>query len=86
MAKEEPVITSKHREGKTFEFSVNGRPVALLNTDSAVAADYMLFLDGVIKAILNDRDSLEREANKSGRTINGHGLSAIGSVSITPEG
>lgn len=31
---------------------------------------------------MNDRDSLEREANKSGRTINGHGFSGIGSVNI----
>ncbi|HCB1490619.1 TPA: hypothetical protein MYO58_004656 [Citrobacter freundii] len=68
--------------GKRFEFLVNGAPLALLNTETAVAADYLLFLEGVIKALLSDRESLEREANKSGRTINGHGFSFIGSVNI----
>lgn len=68
--------------GKRFAFLVNDAPFALLNTETAVAADYLLFLDGVIKALLNDRESLEREANKSGRTINGHGFGFIGSVDI----
>jgi len=68
--------------GKKFELLVNGAPVSFLNTRNAVAADYLFFLDGVIRAVMNDRDSLEREANKSGRTINGHGFSGIGSVSI----
>ena len=72
----------KKELGRTNEFLVNGAPLALLNTETAVAADYLLFLEGVIKALLSDRESLEREANKSGRTINGHGFSFIGSVNI----
>lgn len=72
----------KGHAGKKFELLVNGAPVSFLNTQNAVAADYLFFLDGVIKAVINDRDSLEREANKSGRTINGHGFSGIGSISI----
>ncbi|MCY3452757.1 hypothetical protein [Citrobacter freundii] len=72
----------KKETGRTIEVQVNGAPLALLNTETAVAADYLLFLEGVIKALLSDRESLEREANKSGRTINGHGFSFIGSVNI----
>ncbi|EHW2078878.1 hypothetical protein I5374_23390 [Citrobacter freundii] len=72
----------KKETGRTIEVQVNGAPLALLNTKTAVAADYLLFLEGVIKALLSDRESLEREANKSGRTINGHGFSFIGSVNI----
>ncbi|MCX9055181.1 hypothetical protein NLN90_03825 [Citrobacter portucalensis] len=72
----------KKETGRTIEVQVNGAPLALLNTKTAVAADYLLFLEGVIKALLSDRESLEREANKSGRTINGYGFSFIGSVNI----
>lgn len=72
----------KSKPGRTIELLVNGAPLAFLNTETAVAADYLLFLDGVIKALLSDLESLEREANKSGRTINGHGFSFIGSVDI----
>lgn len=72
----------KGNAGKKFELLVNGAPVSFLNTENAVAADYLFFLDGVIRAVLNDRDSLEREANKSGRTINGHSFTGIGSVDI----
>ncbi|MDT9778497.1 ClpX C4-type zinc finger protein [Citrobacter freundii] len=72
----------KKELGRTNEFLVNGAPLALLNTKTAVAADYLLFLEGVIKALLGDREGIEREANKSGRTINGHGFSFIGSVDI----
>ncbi|QLN72358.1 hypothetical protein [Citrobacter freundii] len=72
----------KKETGRTIEVQVNGAPLALLNTKTAVAADYLLFLEGVIKALLSDRESLEQEANKSCRTINGHGFSFIGSVDI----
>lgn len=68
--------------GRVIELRINNSPLAMLKTNSAVAADYLLFLEGVIKALLSDRESLEREANKSGRTINGHGFSFIGSVDI----
>lgn len=68
----------KSNAGKKFELLVNGAPVSFLNTENAIAADYLYFLDGVLRGVINDRDSLERDANKSGRTINGHGFSGIG--------
>lgn len=68
--------------GKTFTLTVNGALLTTLNTKDAVAIDYLLFLDGITKALLQDRDSLEKEANNSGRTIGSHGLSSIGSVGI----
>ncbi|WP_367671857.1 hypothetical protein [Serratia symbiotica] len=72
----------KSNAGKKFELLVNGALVSFLNTENASAVDYLYFLDSVLRAVMNDRDNLEREANKSGRTINGHGFSGIGSVSI----
>ena len=67
---------------RLIELRVNGAVAIVLKTESAVAADYLFFLDGVTKALLSDRESLEREANKSGRTINGHMFGGIGSVDI----
>lgn len=68
--------------GKTLTLMVNGAILTSLNTRDAVAIDYLLFLDGVTKALLRDQDNLEKEANNCGRTISGHGLNCIGSVSI----
>lgn len=67
---------------RIIDIRVNDAPLAFINTKTAVAHDYLQFLEGMISALLNDREYLEKEANKSGRTINGHSLSCIGSVNI----
>ncbi len=69
--------------GRLIEIRVNGALVAMLQTERAVAADYLNFINGVTEVLLRDRAALEAEANKSGRTINGHKFSGIGSVDIS---
>jgi hypothetical protein len=81
-ARLESNCVSSQPNGKTFTLTVNGAILTTLNTKNAVAIDYLLFLDGITKALLQDRGSLEKEANYSGRTIGSHGLSSIGSVGI----
>ncbi len=66
-----------------IELMVNGALHMLINTENAVAADYLSFISCVTDVLLCDRAALEVEANKSGRTINGHKFSGIGSVDIS---
>lgn len=68
--------------GRVIEVRIDGAIVSAINTETAVAADYLSFIDSLTKALLNDSEGLEKEANKCGRTINGHGFSGIGSVPI----
>ena len=75
-------VKQKNEHGRVIEIRFSDAPLAFINTKTAVAYDYLQFMEGVISALLNDRDSLENEANKCGRTINGHGFSGIGSVNI----
>lgn len=84
-AEEIGTIDGQHesRAGKTFEFLVNGAPLVLLKTKNAVAADYISFMDGVLKAMLNDTESLEKEANMSGKTIKHANFEAFGALPIT---
>lgn len=69
---------------RLIELRVNGATVTILNTESAVAADYVGFLGSVVKT-LNDSDALEAEANKCGRTL-ATGLKGIGSVPLESVG
>ncbi|EMX8400590.1 hypothetical protein AAHR76_001353 [Yersinia enterocolitica] len=52
------------------------------NTKSAVAADYLSFIDSVTKALLNDLEQLEKEANMSGKTIKHANFKTFGSLPI----
>jgi len=64
-----------------IELLVNGVLKQTLFTESAVAADYLLFMGGVIEALEKDKASLEAEANKCGRTM-ATGFGGIGSVPL----
>ena len=55
--------------GNRIELYVNGILTQTLLTELAVAADYLLFMGGVVEALEKDKTSLEKEANKSGRTV-----------------
>ena len=76
-------IEQRSFSGKTIELSVNGAPVAFLKTEGSVAADYLLFLDGVLRALLLDRASLEKEARASGKTMQHDNFDSLGSISVT---
>ena len=56
-------------------------PVIFLQTECAVAADYLSFLNGVIDVLREERRDLEREANASGRTLK-QPLKGVGSKRI----
>ncbi|MEI9860248.1 hypothetical protein [Enterobacter bugandensis] len=69
--------------GKTIELFVNGVPVAFLRTDKAVAADYLFFLDGAVRALSLDKASLEKEARASGKTMQHVNFDALGTIEVT---
>ncbi|AZP32565.1 MULTISPECIES: hypothetical protein [Enterobacteriaceae] len=75
----------KTHTGNRLELFVNGVLKQTLSTESAVAADYLLFMGGVVEALEKDKTSLEAEANKSGRTL-ATGFSGIGSVPLQSVG
>jgi hypothetical protein len=51
-----------------------------LNTDVAVAADYIAFIGGLTELLAFNTDDLEREANASGRTIDHPLIGGVGSI------
>lgn len=69
--------------GKEYVLTVNGAVLMFFNTQNAVAADYLSFIDGVTKALLNDSGQLEKEANMSGKTIKHANFETFGSLDIT---
>ncbi|ABU76269.1 hypothetical protein ACW2AV_001049 [Cronobacter sakazakii] len=71
--------------GNRIELFVNGALTQTLNTESAVTADYLMFMGGVVEAMEKDKTSLESEANKSGRTL-ATGFRGIGSVPLESVG
>ncbi|CAH4002196.1 hypothetical protein AB6V67_11650 [Serratia marcescens] len=73
------------RAGKTFTFLVNNAPLGFLKAKNAVAADYLSFLDGAVKAMLCDTESLEKEANMSGKTIKHANFKTFGALPIRKE-
>ncbi|AOR64833.1 hypothetical protein [Pectobacterium wasabiae] len=67
--------------GRLIQINVNGVLLASLQTDSAVAADYISFMQALTEAIM-DKVALEKEAGRSGKTIT-HGLfETLGSLPI----
>ncbi|EPF5076752.1 hypothetical protein ACSSUQ_001526 [Yersinia enterocolitica] len=73
--------------GKEYVLTVNGAVLMLFNTQNAVVADYLNFIDGVTKALLNDSERLEKEANMSGKTIKHANFKTFGSLPIAdPKG
>lgn len=67
---------------KYVALTVNGELVQILNTNGAVAADYLNFIDGVVSTLKKNKEELEEDANQSGRTLYGHPYNGVGSVSI----
>ncbi|MFU0866428.1 hypothetical protein [Kluyvera ascorbata] len=55
----------KKEPGRTIEVRVNGALLAALKTETSVAADYISFMDVVVKALM-DMEALEVEANGTG--------------------
>ncbi|WP_336797601.1 hypothetical protein [Erwinia aphidicola] len=82
MVKNQTSFKSGGLMGKCVGLTVNGDLVQILNTDGAVAADYLSFIDGVVSTLQKSKEELETEANQSGRTLHGHTYSGVGSVSI----
>lgn len=76
---------SMSSNGRLIEIRVNGAILTALRTESAVAADYIGFMDAAVRALI-DQKELEAEANKCGRTIatgfRGMGSFPLPSVSI----
>ena len=56
------------KPGRVIEIRVNGAPLAVIKTETAVAADYISFIGAITKSLM-DPEALEREANASGKTI-----------------
>ncbi|MEB7708433.1 hypothetical protein [Citrobacter braakii] len=72
----------KKEPGRTIEVRVNGALLSALKTETSVAADYISFMDVVIKALM-DKEALEDEANASGKTIMHPGFATFGSAAIS---
>lgn len=72
----------KKEPGRTIEVRVNGALLAALKTETSVAADYISFMDVVVKALM-DKEALEAEANASGKTIVHPGFATFGSAPIS---
>ncbi|WP_232553744.1 hypothetical protein [Klebsiella pneumoniae] len=70
------------KQGRIVTVSVNGSVLDSIDTYKAVAADYISFIQAVTQA-LTHTESLEREANASGKTIKHAGFGSLGSVDIT---
>ncbi|MCY1894049.1 hypothetical protein OW735_14770 [Klebsiella pneumoniae] len=70
------------KQGRNVTVTVNGSVLASIDTYKAVAADYISFIQAVTQA-LTHTESLEREANASGKTIKHAGFGSFGSVDIT---
>ncbi|MDU7483142.1 MAG: hypothetical protein E7K90_17365 [Hafnia alvei] len=68
--------------GRVIEVHIDGAIVSVIKTETAVAADYLSFIDSITKALLNDSEGLEKEANMSGRTIKHACFGTFGSLSI----
>ncbi|MET5290200.1 hypothetical protein WH835_11420 [Raoultella planticola] len=70
------------KHSRNLSILVDGALLASIDTSKAVAADYISFIQAVTQA-LTHTESLEREANASGKTIKHAGFSSLGSVAIT---
>ena len=58
-------------------------PILFINTESAIAGDYIDFINDIIQLLKEDISSLEKEANANNRTINHH-FKGIGSIAKGP--
>lgn len=75
----------KSKPGRMIEIRVNGALLGSIDTSKAVAADYICFMQTVSESLMHI-ESLEREANASGKTIKHATFSTLGSIQITEAG
>src|SRR5476649_2047349 len=68
-------------KGRKVTIMVNGATVAAIDTSTAVAADYLIAVKAFTTALMHT-ESLEVEANASGRTIDHTDLEIFGSLPI----
>ncbi|CAI1638376.1 hypothetical protein [Serratia proteamaculans] len=72
----------KQMKGRKVEVMVNGATVAVIDTRTAVAADYLIAMKAFTQA-LTHTESLEAEANASGKTIKHPNFETFGALPIT---
>nr|WP_314591634.1 hypothetical protein [uncultured Serratia sp.] len=72
----------KQMKGRKVEVMVNGATVAVIDTRTAVAADYLIAIKAFTQA-LTHTESLEVEANASGKTIKHPNFETFGALPIT---
>ncbi len=72
----------KSKPGRMIEIRVNGALLTAIKTETAVAADYISFMEAVTKALM-DPEKLECEANASGKTILHPDFETFGSMTIS---
>ena len=65
-----------------IEIRVNGALLVSIDTSKAVAADYICFMQAVSESLMHI-ESLEREANASGKTIKHACCRSLGAIQIT---
>ncbi|EPL7197432.1 hypothetical protein QCW82_003814 [Klebsiella michiganensis] len=70
------------KQGRNVTVTVNGSVLASIDTSKAVAADYLSFMQSVTGALMHT-ESLELEANASGKTIKHASFSTFGAIPIT---
>ncbi|WP_232733355.1 hypothetical protein [Serratia marcescens] len=71
----------KQMNGRRIEVMVNGATVAAIDTRTAVAADYLIAMKAFTQA-LTHAESLEVEANASGKTIRHPNFETFGALPI----
>jgi len=69
------------KQSKNITILVNGAILANIDTGNAVAADYIVFMQAVIESLMHV-ESLEREANASGKTIRHPNFGSFGSLPV----
>ena len=60
-------------------------PLLMLDVTTAVGADYLSFIGGIIEALLSETTHLEAEANALERTIDTNHFPAFGSIPSNPQ-
>jgi hypothetical protein len=59
-------------------------PIVSLDVFRAVGADYLAFINGITAILLHERQALETEANRAGRTIEDPFFNSLGSSPLSP--
>jgi len=68
-------VDKEHGNGDVFRLALN---------TGATAADHLKFIENIINPIQEDKESLEKEANASNKTMNHDLFNAVGAIAIKP--